>query len=102
MVRRAARVDQNHAEVVDALRKAGCSVVSLAAIGKGCPDLLAARSGRTVLLEVKLPKGKLNDEQSDFHAAWLGEIATVRSAEEAIAVMSRPGAYTRLSAGAYA
>lgn len=94
-MRRAAKVDGNHREIADALRKAGCSVVSLAALGRGCPDLLAARHGRTVLLEVKLPKGKLNAEQSEFHQAWRGEIATVRSAEEAVGVFARttPGVY---------
>ena len=37
---RAARVDQNHVEIVKALRDHGAFVVSLATVGKGVPDLL--------------------------------------------------------------
>lgn len=40
-MRRAARVDRNHPEIVAALEKAGCLVQSLGQIGSGCPDLLA-------------------------------------------------------------
>lgn len=52
-MRRAARVDQNHGRVVLALRAAGCSVLSLAPVGAGVPDLLVARAGRMWLIEVK-------------------------------------------------
>ncbi len=50
---RAKRVDDNHGAVVAALRKAGCVVQSLATVGRGCPDLLVLRGGKTTLLEVK-------------------------------------------------
>lgn len=52
-MRRAAKIDANHGEVVEALRSAGCSVQSLAAIGKGCPDLLVGYHGMWLLFEVK-------------------------------------------------
>jgi hypothetical protein len=39
-VRRAAKVDANHGEIVKALRSAGCGVLDLSAVGNGCPDLL--------------------------------------------------------------
>lgn len=52
-MRRAARVDANHRLIVAALRASGCSVLSLAAVGKGCPDLLVARAGVNYLLEIK-------------------------------------------------
>ena len=56
-MRRAAKVDTNHREIVAALERCGCSVQSLAAVGAGVPDLLvgvAARAGRlTLLMEVK-------------------------------------------------
>ena len=87
-MRRAAKVDGNHAEIVKALRKVGCSVVSLARVGYGCPDLLASLPGRTVLLEVKQPGGKLNADQKEFHAAWRGPIATVWNVEDAVRVMT--------------
>ena len=54
-MRRAARTDANHAEVVAALIRVGCSVQSTAAIGCGFPVLIvfAPALGRLVLLEVK-------------------------------------------------
>jgi Holliday junction resolvase len=87
MVRRAARVDENHPEIVKALRQVGCSVLSLAAIGKGAPDLAIGYKGRNVLLEIKRPKGKLNDQQEAFRAAWRGDLCVVRSVEEALLVL---------------
>lgn len=52
-MRRAAKVDRNHGEVVEALRSAGCSVQSLATVGRGCPDLLVGYAGMWLLFEVK-------------------------------------------------
>ena len=44
-MRRAARTDENHTAIVQALLDAGCSVQSLAAVGCGCPDLLWGLAG---------------------------------------------------------
>ena len=65
-MRRNAKVDANHAEVVEEFRKLGASVLSLAMLGKGVPDLLVSWCGVTMLVEVKAPKGKLSTEQSAF------------------------------------
>lgn len=88
-MRRSAKVDGNQAEIVAALRKVGCSVVSLATIGKGCPDLLVGHKGKNLLLEVKRGAGKLNDQQKEFRDAWEGDLCVVRSAEEALLLVSR-------------
>lgn len=85
---RNAKVDSNHKEIVDALRKAGYSVVSLARIGGGCPDLLIGRAGKNYLLEVKDRLGKLNDTQKVWHTAWRGQVEVVHSAEEAFQVLT--------------
>lgn len=77
-------MDNNHAEIVAALRKAGCSVESLASLGKGRPDLLVGVNGRNVLLEVKATKGSSTSDQITWGASWKGQAAIVRSAEEAI------------------
>ena len=45
---RAARVDDNHVAVVEALRKAGAMVQSLAAVGDGVPDLLIGKFFQTL------------------------------------------------------
>lgn len=52
-MRRAAKVDDNHKQITDGLRAAGCFVQSMAAIGNGCVDLLVASRGFWHVLEVK-------------------------------------------------
>jgi Holliday junction resolvase len=83
-MRRAARIDLNHGEVVDALRKVGVSVVSLASVGNGIPDLLAAKNDKVWLIEVKGPKGKLTPAQVEFMATWPGVVHIVRSVDDAL------------------
>lgn len=77
LVRRAAKVDANHAEVVESFRESGYLVLSLAAVGSGVPDLLVYR--RDVgfkLIEVKRDeKAKLTPDQERFIAkGWPVEI----------------------------
>ena len=67
---RRSKVDANQREIVAALRKAGVSVLSLASVGDGCPDLLASIRGKVTLLEVKKPGEKLRQSQVDFVAKW--------------------------------
>ena len=58
-MRRAAKIDGNHTEIVKEFRGyPGVTVLSLAAIGKGVPDLLVAFRGVTWLVEIKMGKGK--------------------------------------------
>jgi Holliday junction resolvase len=83
-VRRAAKVDANQEQVVSALRAAGASVQSLAAIGKGCPDLLVGRAGELFLMEVKHGKGKVNELQTKWHAEWKTPVAVVYGPEDAL------------------
>jgi hypothetical protein len=89
-MRRAAKVDNNHAAVVTALRKCGAFVQSLAATGSGCPDLLIGYQGKTLLIEVKDGKKapsaqKLTTDQQDWHANWRGgRLAVVNSIDAAI------------------
>jgi len=88
-MRRAAKIDRNQEEIVKALRQIGCSVQSLAAIGSGCVDLLVGRRGHNFLLEVKDGRKppsaqKLTPDEKRWHEAWTGQVAVVRSVEEAI------------------
>ena len=74
-MRRAARIDANHAEVVEALRSAGCKVWSTADVGHGFPDLLVGYRGVLHLLEVKNgskppSKRKLTEDEAKFHNEW--------------------------------
>lgn len=81
-MRRAAKVDSNQAEIVDALRR--CSV-AVEIIGKPV-DLLLCCRGETSLMEVKNPDGKdeLTKDQVEFIARWPGKVHVVRSKEEAL------------------
>lgn len=93
-MRRAAKVDGNHAAIVSALRQAGCGVLDLSAVGKGCPDLLVhpptfPACRMAVLMEIKdgskPPSArKLTPAQVKFHAEWKGWIHTVTSVDEAL------------------
>lgn len=85
-MRRARRTDGNQAEIVAALREAGRFVEVLSDVGRGVPDLLVAWSGRSLLMEVKMPKEKLTPDQIDWHRRWKGPaVAVVRSPFEALA-----------------
>lgn len=78
-----AKVDRNQKDVVEALRKSGALVESLARLGRGCPDIVCAKHGRVVLMEIKHGKGKLTAAQQTWMAnGW--PIYLVRSPEDAI------------------
>lgn len=84
-----AKVDTNQAAVVSVLRQMGCSVLSLANLGKGVPDLLVSRCGKLILVEVKdgekSPSGrKLTPDQCEFKMKWNSEIYIVTSEKEAV------------------
>lgn len=84
---RAAKIDSTHNAIVCALRDVGASVTSLAAVGLGVPDLVVGWRRQNFLLEVKTEKGQLNPYQKAFHSMWNGQVAVVRTPEEALAVI---------------
>ena len=83
--------DGNQAEIVEALRKVGASVLDLADVGRGCPDLLVGYAGHDWLVEVKTPTGKLTADEVVFAQTWRGHICVVRSVEDALAVIGIRG-----------
>jgi len=79
------KIDLNHNEIVKALRAVGATVLSLATIGSGCPDILVGFRGDNFLMEIKSERGKLNQAQVDWHTHWRGsKVRVVRSIEEAL------------------
>lgn len=92
-MRRAAKIDSNHAEIVAALRGIGAYVMSLASVGGGCPDLLVGFRGHTFLVEIKdgskPPSARqLTEAQLKFHREWLGgTLAIVDSPEAALRML---------------
>lgn len=105
-MRHAARTDRNQAEIVKALRAAGCSVQCLHAVGGGVPDLLVGLRARRVfasptgdryevreplaiLLEVKdgtkpPSERQLTPDQVRWHREWRGPVAVVTTVDEAL------------------
>jgi hypothetical protein len=82
MIRRAARVDANQAQIVSALRAAGAYVWII-----GLPvDLLVGYKGHTFLVEVKDgPRKRLTALQQDFFDNWSGStLARVDGPEAAL------------------
>jgi hypothetical protein len=83
------RLDGNHTAVMAALRNAGMTPLSLAAVGSGCPDILVGWRGINVLLEVKdgekPPSARaLTVAEQEFHDTWPGQVVVVDSPEAAV------------------
>lgn len=91
--RRAAKVDANQREIVQALQQAGCWVLDLSAVGEGCPDLLVhgpVHPWHLVLMEVKNLKGrgkKLTPAQIKLHAGCNAPLVVVTDVSEALAAV---------------
>lgn len=86
---RNAKVDENHVEIVRGLRAIGATVQSLAALGRGAPDLLVGKGGANYLLEVKnsdMPpsKRRLTEAEAIWHQTWRGSVWIVESLDDAL------------------
>ena len=86
-MRRAARVDGNHAEVIAAFRKLGFSVADTSKLGAGFPDCVVARFKRTAVVEIKdgskVPSARrLTVPECIFKDGWLGTYLIVESIKD--------------------
>jgi len=91
-MRHKASLDANHTEIVSQLRHIGATVVDLAKVGKGCPDLLVGWRGKTYLMEIKTKTGHMRTTQEQFFRSWTGgHIAVVRSFDDAYNVLTMEG-----------
>lgn len=92
-MRKAAKTDSNQSELVTALRAIGASVQSLAATGKGVPDLLVGYRGINYLMEVKdgnkPPSARLlTEDQLRWHQNWQGSVHIVNSTNQALKILN--------------
>lgn len=79
-----AKVDENQPGIVDELKTiAELSVVSLAKVANGCPDLIVGFAGRNWLFEVKMPGKGLNEAERAWHQNWKGQVHIITTAREA-------------------
>ena len=88
-MRRYGKTDANHSVIVAAFRKLGCSVLSLAPLGNGAPDLAVGYGGLTCLVEVKdgakPPSAQaLTPDQKQFMDTWTGGVRLVNSLEAVV------------------
>jgi len=86
---KARKVDANQADIVKGLRAIGCSVAVTSSAGDGFPDLVVGYYGNNWLMEIKdgnksPSRQKLTPEQEQFHINWRGQIAVVKTIDEAI------------------
>jgi hypothetical protein len=103
-MRIAAKVDKNQSKMIKVLRDGGCSVFSLAGMGKGCPDLLVGIESKlhgptTYLIEVKdgsrygksrSIESMLTKDQKTFISMWTGSpVVILKDVETAKAWVSR-------------
>lgn len=73
-MRRAARIDANHREIVTALRGVRSMVVDLSAVGRGVPDIAVLYRGVWHMIEIKdgaksPSRRALTQAEQDWHAA---------------------------------
>ena len=88
-MRRAARIDRNQPEIVQALRKAGATVQPLHTIGKGCVDILVGYRGANLCMEIKdgllVPSRRaLTADELMWHTMWEGQACVVESGDDAL------------------
>ncbi len=97
MARIASRIDDNQSEIVEALRAIGCFVQSLAAIGKGCPDILVGVAHNRIWYVFEIKDGakppsarKLTPDEQTWHARakLFAPVYVVESAEQAIKIVT--------------
>lgn len=86
----AKRRDGNHVEVVGAFRKLGWSVLDMADLGRGMPDIVIGdKSHGTFLVEIKNPKTQygrrgLSARQREFCEQWNGLVNVVSSLDDVV------------------
>ena len=91
-MRKAAKIDDNQAEIVAALRGVHATVQILSSVGKGCPDILVGFRGQNYLMEIKdgtkyESRRSLTPDQKQWHMTWRGQKCVVCSAKQALEVL---------------
>lgn len=86
------RIDANQPSIVKDLRNMGYSVLSMADLGDGAPDIVVGRKQRNWLFEVKdwkqpPSKRKLTAKEKLFHETWRGQINVIETTADAIKIM---------------
>lgn len=88
--------DKSHLPIALGLAACGYSVVDLASVGSGCPDLLVSSKTDTVLIEIKessADNGRISINQLEFMSSYHGLVAFATTLDDARSIMTRPYSY---------
>lgn len=99
-MRKIARTDGNHQQIVDAFRHAYCSVKSTHQVGGGFTDIVVGFKGFNFLVEIKdgslVPsKRKLTPDELEFHEGWCGRVDIVESIDDVAGLIEEWSRYER-------
>lgn len=83
MMRRRARTDANHAEILRAARELGYDVWDCHAL-PGPFDAILGRAGVNIGIEIKTLRGRETRSQRETWSAWRGQRAIVRSIDDLV------------------
>lgn len=75
-------VDANQPEIVKAARSVGAFVIILSTLGHGVPDILVVFRGQYWLMELKVGKEGLTDDEKKFAASCPVPVHIIRSKED--------------------
>jgi hypothetical protein len=98
------RIDANHGDIVRGLRAVGATVQSLAALGKGAPDIACGHRGQNYLFEIKNPaqppsKRRLTIAEEVWHSQWKGQVSVIESLDDALKTIGATSESTNRSRG---
>lgn len=97
---RANRIDSNQVEIVEYFRSWGCTVLNISSLKNAC-DLVVARHGRTIMIEIKdgaKPKSarKLTSGEQKFKEEWAGCWRLCESIKDADKIINELNSTERL------
>lgn len=81
------RVDANQPSIVEGLRAIGATVLHIHMVALNSPDIVVGHHGKNYLFEIKIEKGRLLAGQRRWHKLWRGQVAVIRSLEDALFIM---------------
>lgn len=78
------KVDANQPAIVEAIRRAGATVMDMHILGEGKPDIAIGHGGLTIIAEIKDGDKKLTPDEQEFHNTWTGGVYLIRNVEDAL------------------
>ena len=92
-MRKRARRDSNHTDIVGTFKACGCTVLDTASLGNGAPDIIVAINKKhTICIEIKdgtlSPSRRvLTLDELTFMQTWKGQYEIVTSVDDVIALL---------------